>query len=98
MRSEPEIQHLRNWFVAERRSGYGTTECIKIADFVQSGKRYTEAEKLEFVGRKATVQFTAGRDMRYTDTAKALEFLKAALRSHLFCFTVRIQVGHDEAR
>ncbi|MBZ6079183.1 RNA-binding domain-containing protein [Microvirga puerhi] len=85
MKSEPEIHHLRSWFNAERHSGFGTAECIKIANFVQSGRRYSDAEKIEFLSKRAIVQFVAGRDMRFSDPGKAVEHLRAALKGHLSC-------------
>jgi energy-coupling factor transporter ATP-binding protein EcfA2 len=85
MKSEPEAHHLRGWFNAERHSGFGVAECIKIANFVQSGKRYSDAEKIGFLSKRAVVQFITGRDMRFSDAGKAIEHLKAALKGHLSC-------------
>ena len=68
MGSEPEIDHLRKWFIAERESGYGVEQCRTIAAFVQSGKRYTEAEKLEFLSRKEPARSTLSAARTATPT------------------------------
>lgn len=86
MGSEPEVDHLRQWFIAERESGYGVEQCGKITAFVQSGKRYNETEKLEFLSRKAIALYIFGRENRYSDPVRTAELWLEALKAHLVCF------------
>jgi hypothetical protein len=39
MKGEPEIKHLRSWFFAELKSGYGSQECLRISELARSPRR-----------------------------------------------------------
>jgi hypothetical protein len=46
MKFEPDIHHLRKWFMVERYSGHGMQQTLDIADFIYKGKTYSEERKL----------------------------------------------------
>jgi hypothetical protein len=93
MKFEPEIEHLKRWFLVERNSGHGIDQCIKIADFVTQAKRYSDEDKIEFLSRKATNLYTRGRNEVYFSPEKALSDIEQSLRLHLQCFTKNFDVG-----
>ncbi len=93
MKFEPDIEHLKKWFSVERNSGHGLDQCLKIADFVAQGKRYSEDEKIEFLSRKATNLYNRGRQEVFFSPEKALKDLEEALKLHLLCFTKNFDSG-----
>jgi hypothetical protein len=86
MKYEPDAELLRPWFFAERNSGYGIDECLRIANFVSAGKRYSEVEKLEFLSRKGAVLFTRAREDGPLMPDRALAYFQEALGIHLLCY------------
>jgi hypothetical protein len=86
MKFEPDVEHLKKWFSIERASGYGVDECLKIADFISSGKRYDDDDKIWFLSRKGSLLYNRGRDEIYFSPEKGLNDLEAALELHLSCF------------
>lgn len=93
MNFEPDYKYLRAWYNGEKKSGINDGWCISIADFVLNGKRYTETEKLEMLGRKGTSLFARARERLYTDTSDALTDLVEALRIHLRAFRLYCIAG-----
>jgi hypothetical protein len=65
-------------------SGFGFDQCERIADFISNGKRYADLEKVEFMGRKATLLFLRARDLIFSEPEKAIEYFMNALQGHLF--------------
>lgn len=96
MKFEPESRYLKAWYFAERDSGHGHEECLKIADFVTDGKRYSDREKLYFLIRKATSLFTHGKADRFAASEKAITSLSKALLIHLQCHSRFLQTGEAE--
>jgi hypothetical protein len=93
MKFEPDVDHLKTWFLVERNSGYGVEECIKIADFVSRGKKYGDDEKIWFLSRKATQLYTRGRSEIYFSPSRAIQDLGSALTIHLACFYRNFESG-----
>ena len=62
MKFEPDLEYLKRWFSAELASGYGLDQCIKIADIVCQGKRYSDEDKIDFLSRKAATLYNRGRE------------------------------------
>jgi hypothetical protein len=97
MKFEPDILHLKEWFYAERNSGHGLDQCVKIADFVCQGKRYDDEDKIEFLARKGTCLYNRGKNDLVFSTDKALADLVGALRCHLACYVKNMDVGWTKA-
>jgi hypothetical protein len=93
MKFEPEIEHLKRWFYAERDSGHGMDQCMKIADFIAQAKRYSEEDKIEFLSRKATNLYTRGREEIYFSSEKGFADISESLRLHLVCFTKNFEIS-----
>ncbi len=83
MRFEPDIEHLKTWYFAERNSGQGSEQCLRIADLVYQGKRYDETTKQTFLSYKATLLFNRGRENLHFDTQRGIADLEAAMMLHL---------------
>jgi hypothetical protein len=90
MKFEPDIEHLKTWFLMERDSGYGLDQCIRIADFIYEGKRYTEEEKIEFLSRKGTCLYNRGKNEIHFSAEQALRDLIDSLVCHLICYSRNI--------
>jgi hypothetical protein len=93
MKFEPEIEHLRKWFMAERFSGHGMQCCLDIADFVNRAKTYDEDVKVEFLSRKGTQLYNRGRNDLSFSPDTAIEDLAEALRLHLICYSADLLAG-----
>jgi hypothetical protein len=93
MKFEPDIEHLKKWFFVERNSGHGIDQCIKIADFITQGKRYSDEDKLEFLSRKATNLYTRGRNDVFFSPEKGIKDIEESLRLHLLCYTRNFDDG-----
>ena len=83
LKHEPNASHLRAWYRAENESGIGFDQCMLIADFVANGKKYTEFEKLEFLGKKGTTLFVRAKHIGFSNPDGAVEAYIAALKLHL---------------
>jgi len=97
MKFEPDFKYLRAWDNAERGSGVHDGRRISIADFVLQGKRYSEDERLEMLGRKASSLYARAQDRLYTDTSDAMKDLQEALELHLRGFRLRCLSGDMRA-
>jgi hypothetical protein len=97
MKYEPEFGYLKSWFFAERDSGYGVDECVRIADFVSSGKRYSNRERLYLLSRKASCLYLRARDDLFNTPEKAISELHIALKTHLHCYEKYRETGDYEA-
>jgi len=97
LKFEPDFKYLRSWFNAERNSGIHDGWCLRIADLVLDGKRYSEREKIEMIGRKATSLFSRGQERLHTASVDALKDMQEALRLHLRGFRLRVSVGDSWA-
>jgi hypothetical protein len=86
MKFEPDVHHLRKWFIVERYSGHGMQQCIEIADFIFRGKTYDDDVKIEFLSRKATQLYNRGRNDISFGPAQAIADIAEALRLHLTCY------------
>lgn len=86
MRREPEFGHLLAWFNAEKNSGAHDDWCIKIADIVISGRRYTESDKINMLSRKATSLHARAKERIFTDQIDAHNDFMEALILHLKTF------------
>jgi ABC-type oligopeptide transport system ATPase subunit len=105
MRREPDFGQLIVWFNAERNSGAHDDWCIKIADVVISGRRYTEVEKISMLSRKATSLHARARHRIFTDQTDAHNDFMEALNLHLKTFRfnslrgdIRTERSEDYAR
>jgi len=83
MKHDPGIEQLRAWYLVEKDSGVGFDQCLRIADLVTSGKRYSESEKREFIGRRAVLLFHKANDIAFVEPDQALKLYKEVIRSHL---------------
>lgn len=43
---EPDLDHLKRWYYAERDLQHGLDQCIKIADLVCEGKQYSDEDRV----------------------------------------------------
>ncbi len=93
MRFEPDFSHLDAWFFAERDSGHGLNECIRIADFVSAGKKYTDEEKLRFLSLKAAVIYNRGKNEISYSPDTALKDIRDALVLNLACYRKTFDSG-----
>lgn len=91
MKFEPDIDHLRKWFMAERLSGHGLDHCLRIAEFVYEGKRYDDESKIEFLSRKATLLFNRGRNDISYSPVQGIADVTEALKLHLNCFATNFE-------
>lgn len=83
MKVEPEYKYLREWFNAEKASGLNDGRCIFIADFILNGKRYSEQDKMEMIGRKATSLFARAQERVLTDSHESISDFSESLKCHL---------------
>lgn len=97
MNFEPDYRYLRAWFAAEKNSGINDGWCLTIADRVLEGKRYSEPEKMEMTGRKATSLYARAQERLVTDPSDALKDLTEALRLHLRAFRLYCNAGDIRA-
>jgi hypothetical protein len=93
MKYEPEIEHLKAWYFAERDSGHGLEQSLKIADFVCKGRKYDDETKQTFLSRKATLLFNRGRENIYFDPSRGMADLEAALCLHLTSYERAFEAG-----
>lgn len=102
MKLEPEYKYLLSWFNAEKNSGVNDGWSIKIADFILEGKRYTEHEKMEMIGRKATALYARAQERLITDPSDALKDLVSSLELHLRAYKLYYDASdikaHNSAR
>ena len=98
MKFEPEFKYLRAWYNMEKESGIHDGRRIAIADLVLQGKRYTEPEKLEMLGRKATSLYARGQERLHTEPLDGLKDLTEALRLHLRGFRLHCLAGDIRAQ
>lgn len=97
MKFEPDYRYLRAWFAAERNSGVNDGWCLKIADRVLEGKRYSEPEKMEMTGRKGSSLYARAQERLAADPSDALRDLTEALRLHLKAFRLYCNAGDIRA-
>jgi hypothetical protein len=83
MRFEPDIEHLKAWYFAERDSGQGLEQCLTISDLVCQGKKYDDEIKQTFLSWKASTLFNRGRGNIYFDPSRGLADLENAITLHL---------------
>lgn len=95
MKFEPDIEQIKAWYFAERDSGHGLEQSLKIADFVCSGKTYDDDTKFMFLGRKATILFNRGRENIHFDPSRGVNDLEAALSLHLVCYEKAFEGGSN---
>ena len=95
MKFEPDIEQITSWYFAERDSGHGLEQSLKIADFVSSSKTYDEDTKFVFLGRKATLLFNRGRENIHFDPSRGAQDLEAALNLHLICYEKAFEGGSN---
>ncbi|AND86596.1 blr0871 [Bradyrhizobium diazoefficiens USDA 110] len=95
MKFEPDIDQITSWYFAERDSGHGLEQSLKIADFVSSGKTYDEDTKFVFLSRKATLLFNRGRENIHFDPSRGAQDLEAALNLHLVCYEKAFEGGSN---
>jgi hypothetical protein len=102
---EPRIQRLRTWFFAERASGVGFDQCIKIADFIWEGRSYERDEKYEFMLLKAAMIYYRARERQADEPTFCTDELTKAAKLNLTCFrydvtenTLRIPRSEEYAR
>lgn len=86
MNFEPEFKYLKAWYNAERLTGENDGWCIKIADVVLLGKRYSERDKREMTGQKAKSHFARAQERTVTDAVEAVKDFSVALKLHLRSF------------
>ncbi len=86
MKGEPDIEHLRAWFSAERGSERGLQVCIEIADLVRTGRSYRESDKLAYLFKKASVHYTIGYEHRLVDPEIGRKNLIDSLECYLTYF------------
>lgn len=96
MKFEPEFEYLKEWFYAEKHSGYGADRCLQIADFIATAKRYPEREKLYIQQRKATLLFARAKEDRFNTPEKAIGEISLALRTHINCYEQYRKAGDFE--
>jgi hypothetical protein len=87
------LEQLKNWFYVERDSGHGLDQCVKIADFICNGKRYSDEEKIEFLSRKGTCLYHRGKNDLSFSPQSALGDMKEAIRCHLICYTKNVELS-----
>jgi hypothetical protein len=95
MKFEPDIDHMKAWYFAERDSGQGLEQCLKIADRVCQGKKYDDETKQMFLSRKASLLFNRGRENIYFDTSRGLSDLEAAMTLHLSSYEKAYDSGNS---
>jgi hypothetical protein len=84
---EPDLEHLKRWFYAERDSQHGLDQCIMIADLVCEGKKYSDEEKIEFLSRKGGCLYLKGKlELPYSPEI-GFQAMRQALKCHLTCYT-----------
>jgi DNA polymerase III delta prime subunit len=93
MKCEPEIEYLKKWFYIERNSGHGLDQCVRIADFVCQGKRYSDDEKIEFLSRKGTCLYNRGRNDIFFSPETAFSDIRESLTCHLVCYAKNVEAG-----
>ncbi|WP_249154133.1 ATP-binding protein [Bradyrhizobium manausense] len=93
MKYEPDIEHLKPWYFAEKESGQGTEQCLKIADFICNGRKYDDDTKLTFLSRKASVLFNRGRENIYFDPSRGISDIESATLLHLSSFEKAYDLG-----
>jgi ABC-type oligopeptide transport system ATPase subunit len=86
LKHEPDAIHLRAWYRAENESGIGFDQCMLIAEYVAQGKKYSEYEKLEFLGRKGTALFMRAKEIGFGNPHEAADDFMAALKLHLMLY------------
>lgn len=98
MKFEPEFKYLRAWYNKEKDTGVHDGRRIAISDLVLDGKRYTETEKLEMLGRKAVSLYGRAQERLHTDTSDGLRDLAQALQLHLRGFRLHCVAGDIRAQ
>jgi len=96
MKYEPDFDYMKSWFYAERNTGYGTDQCVKIADYVARGKKYSDKQKLYLQSRKATVLFTRAKNDRHNTPEKSVREIYDSLKTHMACFESYRAIGDYE--
>lgn len=94
MRFEPELKYLRSWFESEKASGLGFSQCCKIADFINSGRNYSEIDKTDYQVKKASVIYNRARESSHLDYVSAADDYSDALRIHLVAYRRSVISGN----
>jgi hypothetical protein len=94
MKFEPDVEHLKAWYFAEKNSGQGFEQCLRIADLIYQGKKYDDETKQEFLSRKASLVFTRGRENIHFDTSRGLNDLENATILHLSSYEKAYDSGN----
>jgi len=79
MKYEPDISSMRLYLDTERKSGIGTENCIKICEFVCSGKTYSSAVKGEFWSRMGSFWYHKANERQYINPSDTQPFFRHAL-------------------
>jgi len=95
MKFEPDIEHLKPWYFAEKNSGQGLEQCLKIADLICQGKKYDDETKQMFLSRKASLLFGRGRENIYFDPSRGLNDLETAMILHLSSYEKAYDSGNS---
>lgn len=90
---EPDIEELRSWIEAEKRSGVLEAHIGNIADAVVNGRRYSEEQKIEMISRKATALYQEARGAMHTEVERANALLGSCLLLHLRAFRLNANLG-----
>jgi hypothetical protein len=93
MKFEPDIEHLKAWYFAERDSGHGLEQSLNIADLVCKGRKYDDETKQAFLSRKATLLYNRGRENIYFDPTRGVADLEAAMCIHLTSYERAFEAG-----
>jgi len=82
MRHGPEVQYIREWFIAEQKLDGADHYTGLIYQLVDNAREYDNSIRLEFMSRRATTLYNLARAGFYSDPEKSIARLLDAIRLH----------------
>lgn len=80
MRHGPEVQYVREWFMAEQRLDGADHYTALIFQLVQNSRQYDDAVRLEFMSRRAATLYLIARDGFFSDPEKSVSRLIESIK------------------
>jgi len=93
MKFDPPEEHVLAWYIAEEQFGEAAHSCLKICDYVQKGRSYSNFVKINFLSRKASFYYNRGKDQRILDVEESKRNLGESIFIHGKVYFSSVQTG-----
>ena len=97
MRHGPDLEYVREWFLAEQRLDGADFYTGRIYDLVSQAREYDETVRIEFMSRRAVTLFKLAKDGFYNEPEKSLNRLIEAMKLHAHGYKLTYQDDTKQA-